>query len=504
MPSNQDPVIDGERLRALLDGVNKFGRLETGGFDRHAFSDADMAARDWLAEQMETMGLAVRRDAAGNVIGRFGDGSGAAILIGSHLDTVPGGGALDGALGVCVALESVRALQAAGIRPASPIEVVATSDEEGRFGGMLGSEALAGKITRDRAFALRDGNGVMLADVLKARQVDPAALADAALSPEDVKAFLEIHIEQGPVLEEAGETIGIVETVTGICTWQVTLEGAANHAGTTPMDMRSDAFAGLAEIAATIPSIIRIVGGENSRVTVGKVEVLPNHPHTIPERVVFSLAIRDPKEKVIRTIAAAFRALIERIAKSRKLSAEIREAEWVGPAEMDADLAELVEGEATRLALPFRRMHSGAGHDAQVMQSLCPSALIFVPSRGGVSHAPAEATDWSDIESGASLFLSVLTRLCGAADDRDFDRTEEPRNDDLPAAAPVVAEEAEAMNASDWPSDEEETSIQPAASSVEAAEATADDDVDFDFDLDLDEISITDEDVSLSKEDLRK
>lgn len=410
---SRSPAIDVDRLRGLLDGVNAFGRSdETGGFNRPAFSDADMGARRWFAGQMEAAGLEVRWDGAGNLFGRWGAGEGPVIMAGSHLDTVREGGAYDGTLGVCLALESVRALKEAGVQPKAPVEIVVTSDEEGRFGGMLGSQAIAGTITDDWIARASDADGVTLREAMTAQQLDPDAIEDAARAPGSIAAFLELHIEQGPTLKTEGKSVGIAESVSGLCNWQVTLTGVANHSGTTPMDLRADAFAGLAEIAATIPSIIRIVGRADTRVTVGKVDVFPNHPHTVPGKVVFNLMVRDPEEAVIRSVTAALRALIRRIADTRKLGHTIEEMSWLSPVTLDAGLADRVENAAKRLDIETMRMVSGAGHDAQTMQAICPSTLIFVPSENGISHAPEEHTEWEDIEKGAVVYLATLRSLC--------------------------------------------------------------------------------------------
>lgn len=411
--SGPAPRIDGTRLRALLDGVNAFGHNPaTGGFNRPGFSETDMAARRWFADVLREDGLDVQTDAAGNVFGRFGPEGMAPVMIGSHLDTVPEGGAFDGALGVCVALECLRALRAAGIAPKVPVEVVAFAEEEGRFGGMLGSQALTGALPEGWVARARDAEGIGLAETLRARGLDPAALPGAARAPGTLRAFLELHIEQGPVLEAAGRPVGIVHSISGVCNLAVTLTGRANHSGTTPMELRADAFAGLAEIGASIPALIADKGTDQSRITIGRVEIAPNFPHTIPGRAEFSLILRDTDETVMRALDAGLRRAIARAAARHGLGVEIARMSWLAPVTLDRDLAGLLREEAHRLSLAPVDMASGAGHDAQTMQGFCPAGLIFVPSRGGVSHAPGEWTDWDDIERGASLMLAALTRLC--------------------------------------------------------------------------------------------
>ncbi|WP_246710229.1 Zn-dependent hydrolase [Martelella soudanensis] len=406
------PGINSERLKTLLDGINAFGRAQGGGFNRIGFSDADMAVRDWFARAMAADGLIVSRDGANSVFGRFGAADAPSIMVGSHLDTVADGGAFDGALGVAVALECVRAMKEAGVRPLVPVEVVATSEEEGRFGGMLGSQTIAGLVTPEWLGAAADADGLLLSEAMAAKGLDPQAVLASARPKGSVKAFLELHIEQGPVLEREGIAIGLPEGATGIVNLQVRLGGIANHSGTTPMDMRADAFAGLAEIAVEIPAMIAASGSADARITIGKVELSPNHPHTIPGEAVFTVIIRDAAESVMRGLQARFAEVAQAVAQKHRLGLSIAENSFIAPVAFDRGLIDTLEAEVRRLGLPARRMISGAGHDAQMMTALCPSAMIFVPSRNGISHAPEEHSEWADIEKGARLMLSALMRLC--------------------------------------------------------------------------------------------
>ncbi|MCR4265880.1 Zn-dependent hydrolase [Nitratireductor sp. ZSWI3] len=410
--SGQNPRINSERLKALLDGVNAYGHnSRTGGFNRIGYSEPDMAVRAWFVEQMRGDGLAVSRDGVANIFGRFGPVQGPSILVGSHLDTVPEGGSLDGALGVCVALECVRAMREAGVEPATAVEVVATAEEEGRFGGMLGSQAIAGVLTAEQIDAAVDADGVRLVEAMRARGLDARDGLAAARAPGSVRAFLELHIEQGPVLEHAGIPIGIAHTVAGVVNLSVRLDGVANHSGTTPMHLRADAFAGAAAIAHAVPQLLERHGGENSRITIGKVDIHPNFIHTVPGRAEFVVNIRDTDDRRMAALAGAMREVVADVAAARGLRWTIEEQSRMAPVELDAGLAALLHEEADRLGLQVLDMPSGAGHDAQTMQSLCPSALLFVPSRGGISHAPEEWTAWGDIEKGAALMLAALVRL---------------------------------------------------------------------------------------------
>ena len=288
------PAINLQRLREEMTALSEIGRVEgIPGINRPGFSDADMEARTFMAERMKAAGLQVSMDAVGNLSGLWKTGSGPAVMVGSHLDTVPMGGFFDGALGVAAALECVRTLMESGAAPPCPIEVIATAEEEGRFGGMLGAQALAGAIDDAWFRSARDESGVTLVEAMRAQGLEPDRAATAARDSDTVKAFIELHIEQGPVLDTEGIPIGIVEAISGVFKWSVTLTGIANHAGTTPMNLRRDAFVGLATFACRIPEIIATAGTDQSRVTIGSVEVQPNHPHTVPGKATFALIGRD-------------------------------------------------------------------------------------------------------------------------------------------------------------------------------------------------------------------
>ena len=399
-------------MKTFLDGLNSFGANPlTGGFNRVGYSDADMAARAWFEARLKEAGLAARRDGVANIFGRYGPAEGPVILAGSHIDTVPEGGAYDGALGVAVAFECVRALQEAGFEPATAIEVVATAEEEGRFGGMLGSQAIAGRIDREWFENASDADDMQLRAALRAQGLEPEDAFTCARAPDTVKAFLELHIEQGPVLERKRIPIGIVDGISGVSNIAVTFYGKANHSGTTPMDMRSDALAGLAAFACRIPAIIEKQGTDQSRITIGKVDIEPNFPHTIPGKAAFSVITRDTDEAVQSRLLKMVRQEIESSAAGHDLACDIEEKSWLAPVALDVPLGDRIAACANALDLPYLRMPSGAGHDAQTMQSLCPSALIFVPSRGGISHAPDEFSDWDDIVAGAQLMLAALMDL---------------------------------------------------------------------------------------------
>lgn len=416
-PLTRDPIqpaISSDRLKRRLESVNRFGAGDAGeGIHRLSFSDADMRARRWLMDEMTQLGLAARLDAVGNVVGRWETGRGPAVMLGSHLDSVPRGGPLDGSLGVMAALECVETAMEHGVTPAAPIEIVATSEEEGRFGGMLGAQAMAGIVDPTWFDAATDETGTSLADAMRAAGLEPQAYRDAARDPSELKAFLELHIEQGPVLDREGKSVGIVEGISGVFNWGVTLEGEANHAGTTPMDLRRDAFRGLADFTAAIPAIIDEVGTSATRLTVGKVDLFPNYPHTVPGRAEFVVIGRDMDESVMTVLAGACRRHLESAAQIHGLVLSVKEASWLPPTPCHPDVIDAFDRQAARLGLDSLSMPSGAGHDTQMMAVLTKAGMIFVPSHGGISHAPEEHTEWRDIEAGCNLLLHTMLDIVG-------------------------------------------------------------------------------------------
>lgn len=406
--------IDLQRLRDDLQALANIGyHPDDRGIYRQAFSAADQQARRWLVERFEQAGASARVDQAGNVIGRFADADEPALLVGSHVDTVPAGGMFDGALGVLAGLECMRTLRDVGWRPGCPVEVIAFADEEGRFGGMLGAQAVAGKITPDWVEQAHDVAGVRLADALRQQGFDPRQVALAARSPDDLRGFIELHIEQGPLLEKHGDQIGIVTGISGVFKWLVRLVGKAAHAGTSPMDLRSDAFMGLADFAHEIPRIIAEEGTDASRLTVGMVELRPGYPHTVPGEVDFSLVGRDIDPLAMANLALACRKVLSAIARRHHLHFDFEELSWLEPQPCSDEIVAIFRRQAEALGLSYRLMPSGAGHDTQFLAQITRAGMIFVPSVDGVSHAPHEMTAWHDIEAGANLLLHTLLALAG-------------------------------------------------------------------------------------------
>lgn len=401
--------IDLERLKNDILELGEIGRdPEDRGLYRMAFTPADMEAKRWLQQRMDDVGIENRMDGAGNVIGRVGgDLEEPAILIGSHTDTVPRAGMLDGALGVLCGLECLRRLREEEVKLKRPVEMISFSDEEGRFGGMLGSEAFCGLITPESLHAT-DLDGIALRDEMEARGLNPIGALDARRPAASIHSYFELHIEQGPVLDKANEAVGIVENITGLFKWLIRFKGEANHAGTTPMEMRHDAFMGLADFAHEVPRILEENGTEISRTTIGKAQILPGAPNTVPGEVEFSLDVRDTDASVLEELRSAFRKALSAIGRRRGLMYEFEEQSNIRPVKCQPELVDLLVDHAKKLGLTFRVMPSGAAHDAQIVSNIAPIVMIFVPSRDGQSHTPAEWTDWIDIEAGANLLYQAV------------------------------------------------------------------------------------------------
>lgn len=411
-----ETAVNLTRLRENLRALSLIGRDESdGGLYRMAFTKADTEGKKWLLERMEEAGLETRVDGAGNMIGLWkgADPTLPVMMVGSHIDTVPCAGTLDGALGVLSGLEAIQALRDDGFSPERSIELISFADEEGRFGGMFGSQSFAGMVTPETLDTAADLDGVKLADAMKACGMDPWLALEARRDPATVAGYLELHIEQGPVLDTAGESLGVVESITGLFKWAVTMRGEANHAGTTPMNLRKDAFMGVADFAHEVPRIIEEVGGEHSRATIGKIGLHPGSANTVPGAATFSLDVRDTDEAVMDELALAFRRALSAIARRRGLMFEFQEESRIRPVRCDAQLTELLADGAETLGLSHRRMPSGAAHDAQIVATVAPVAMVFVASRAGRSHSPAEWSSWDDIHAGARILRHALENLCG-------------------------------------------------------------------------------------------
>ena len=394
-------AIDPTRFLADLHRLRQFGASGVGkGVVRPAYSEADMAARDWLSEEMADAGLAPRFDAMGNL---FGLAAGPSLLLGSHSDSQPTGGWLDGALGVVAALEIARAARETG-GPA--ISVVSFQDEEGRFGVTTGSAVWAGGLSLPEADALRDHDGVLLSDARAVMQ----SRAGPDVDPAQFTGFIEMHIEQGPTLDAAGEQIGVVTDIVGIRDQVITLRGQQNHAGTTPMALRRDAFQGLSAFNTRLSDRLQNVVTPQSVWTIGHVSLSPNASSIVPGTARFSMQWRDGDVDRLGRMQAVIHEALYEVAEDMQLEVEMGSLLGLEPVAMDADLRARLETGADAVAPGrWRRMPSGALHDATNVARVLPVAMVFVPSIDGISHAFEEDTADADLVAG----LRVLALAAG-------------------------------------------------------------------------------------------
>lgn len=406
--------INTTRLQQDIETLASIGRREDHGLYRMAFTDGDMEGRAWFRQQLEEAGLEVYEDGAANIHGRLNwNEETPAVVTGSHLDTVPSAGHLDGALGVLVGLECLRSIKEQNLPLRYPLEVISFTDEEGRFGGMVGSQSIAGQLTPESIHQAIDLDGVSLTEAMQERGYDAMHALHARYRPESIHAFLELHIEQGPILDQMGLSVGIVDAIAGLFKWEVSLIGTANHAGTTPMHMRNDAFQGLAEFSNEIQRILEENGSARSVATIGRVDIKPGAPNVVPGRVEFSLEARDTDEHTLEDLQHAFRKALSAIARRRNLMFEFKILSEIAPVKCDLGLVRDLEEVARQLKQEPLVMASGAAHDTQMMARIARAAMVFVPSKGGRSHSSAEWTELVDIERGANVMLNALYKLAG-------------------------------------------------------------------------------------------
>lgn len=405
-------MIQGERLWQRLMELGEVGKKPSGGVTRLSFTAEERRAKDFVASYMREAGLSVYEDAAGNLIGRKEGANPDApvVLVGSHLDSVYNGGCFDGPLGVLAGVEVVQAMNEHGVVTHHPTEVVAFTDEEGarfRF-GTIGSRAMAGMLPQE-ALERRDAEGISLAEAMKQAGLDPDRLPQAARKPGTVKAYVELHIEQGRVLEEAGLPVGLVTGIAGLIWVKFTIEGKAEHAGATPMSLRRDPMAAAAQIIAIIEEEARRTGTTVG--TVGQLHVYPGGINVIPERVEFVLDLRDLKADVRDQVWNAIAARAETIAKERNVRLTTERLQEMPPVLCSDEVKRAAEAACRKLGyLPFW-LPSGAGHDGVQLASICPIGMIFVRSQDGVSHSPAEWSTKEDCAAGAEVLYHTVWQL---------------------------------------------------------------------------------------------
>jgi N-carbamoyl-L-amino-acid hydrolase len=404
--------VNGVRLNEHLTALSEFGKNPQGGVSRVAYSEADRQGREYVMGLMRAARLDVSIDAAGNLIGRRAgsDNSLKPILFGSHIDSVPEGGNFDGDVGSLGAIEVAQTLAENKVTTRHSLEVIIFQNEEG---GLIGSEAVVGQLS-EKEFDLVNKSGKTVRDGIKFIGGDLSKLATVKREKGSIAAYLELHIEQGGTLEAERVDIGVVEGIVGINWWDVTIEGFANHAGTTAMNNRQDALLAAAKFIEAVNRVVTSVPGRQVG-TVGRIQALPGAPNVIPGKVVCSLELRDLDAAKIQMLYQKIRVEADQIAKSNRVTFDFKELNNNIPAPTDPRIRAIIDQSAKELGLTTKQMPSGAGHDAQDMARIGPVGMIFIPSIGGISHSPKEFSRPQDIENGANVLLGAVMRVDGVS-----------------------------------------------------------------------------------------
>lgn len=406
---NNTYKVNGQRIESRILELAQFGRDENGHGYRVAYTKGDVEGRAWFMELMKKAGLEPSIDAGGNIIGKRKGKNHTLkpIAFGSHIDMVPDGGNYDGTLGSLSALEVIEVLNENKIVTNHPLEVIVFANEEG---GLIGSRAIAGNLTVEGLKQISQ-SGLVMAEGIKTIGGNPENIQSCIRKKGDLHAFLELHIEQGGILEAENLNIGVVEGIVGIVDIEITVEGVANHAGTTPMKLRQDALLASSKLIIAVNEVINSVPG-NQVGTIGKITALPGAYNVVPGHVTLGLEIRDLSSEKIEQLYTEIQKRASTIATDSKTKISfMREASEVKPALTNKHLQQQIEAAAKALGLTTKFMQSGAGHDSQQMATLAPVAMIFVPSVGGISHSPKEFTKTADMTNGANVLLHTVLRV---------------------------------------------------------------------------------------------
>ena len=405
MVNNKNLRVNGQRIESRIKELAVFGRAEDGHGYRVAFTKGDIEGRQWFIDLMKKSGLEVSIDAGGNIVGkrRGKNQSLKPIGFGSHIDMVPDGGNYDGTLGSLSALEAIEILNENKIETNHPLEVIIFANEEG---GTIGSKALAGLLTKDGLNKVSQ-SGLTMAEGIKAVGGNPDNIQSIIRKNGDLHAWLELHIEQGGLLENENLQIGVVEGIVGMMDWDVTIEGFANHAGSTPMNMREDALLAASKFVIAVNEVIKSVPGKQVG-TVGKIAALPGASNVIPGKVTVSLEVRDLSIEKVEMLFGEIQKRADKIAADSKTKISFQPQFTIKPALSNKSLQEKINESAKSLGLTTKFMQSGAIHDSQNMSLIAPMAMIFVPSVGGISHSPKEFTKPEDMTNGANVLLQTI------------------------------------------------------------------------------------------------
>ena len=409
-----------ERIQRDIEQMAKFNATPGNGLTRFSFTKEDQGTREYIKEEMRKVGLQVYEDAAGTIIGRM-EGAlkdAPVVMVGSHFDSVKNGGNFDGPAGVVTALEIARVIKENALIPKFPIEFVAMIEEEGgRFGGgLFGSRAMVGKITREQLDTYKDAEGISIARAMKDFGFNPECIHEAVRKPQNLKAFFELHIEQGPILEAMQKDIGIVEYIVGIREFEVIVKGRPDHAGTTPMTMRSDALDGATGVISQISGFAKEAGA-GTVATVGVMEVLPGAANIVPGEVKFMVDIRSKKSECIEEVTGKIKGALEKVKQVKGIRYGIIEKLDIDPIELSNKIKNCFIENCNALNFSNEIMLSGAGHDAMVMAGITEVGLIFVPSKAGRSHCPEEWTDYQDLQKGIEVVYRTILNIAEVTED---------------------------------------------------------------------------------------
>ena len=400
--------VNGERLNAHLRELAEFGKTAEGGTHRLAYSDADLQARAYAMRLMRAAKLEVSIDVAGNIVGRRA-GSDAALkplMIGSHIDSVPAGGRYDGQVGSMGAIEVAQTLAENNVRLRHPLEVVIFQNEEG---GTIGSVALARGLTQKDLNIVANSKKT-IREGIKFIGGDPDKLSSVVRKKGDLAGYVELHIEQGGILHQEKINIGVVEGIVGVFWWDVTIEGFANHAGTTPMNQRRDAVLAAAKYIEAVNRVVTSIPGRQVG-TVGKIQAFPGAFNIVPGKVTTSLGLRDLDAAKVQMMFEKIQMEVRQIEAATGTKFDFKQVNSSQPAPTDEQFRSAIQDAAKQMGLTTKLMASGAGHDAQEIAHLCPVGMIFVPSRDGISHSPREFSEPVDITNGANVLLHTLLKL---------------------------------------------------------------------------------------------
>lgn len=403
-----------DRIKKDIEELAKFNSSNDGGLTRFSLTEEDRLAREYLKEQLEKLDVKIYEDNAGTLFARREgtDPDAPVIMIGSHFDSVKNGGNFDGPAGVIMALEIFRALEDNKVKTRYPLEFVAMIEEEGgRFGsGVFGSRAMVGLVDYEQLERNKDKDGISMAQAFRDFGFEPEKVAEAKRNREDVKAFIELHIEQGPILENEGKDVGIVDFIVGINEFKVQVNGRPDHAGTTPMDMRADALGVASKVVAEIDSY-PVPENNGTVATVGVLEIKPGAANIVPAQAIFTVDIRSKDEASISNVKKKIMDKLDALTKDTDVTYTVTEMLDVKPVKMNEEMVELFKESAEGKGFSYRNMLSGAGHDAMVMSAVTEVGLIFVPSKDGRSHCKEEWTDYDQLQKGIELIYDTILKL---------------------------------------------------------------------------------------------